>query len=319
MRRMVVNLIIILTVLFGWNRAATGAVGGYAGTFLRLTPDAVSAGLGGITLFNNASGYAFFHNPAALMESRRGIHAGTVNLPLDRHLYGLNYTMELPPTAHLGLGVMSAGTRNIPGRDSRGYYTGELQDEERLLGVAFANDLSSRVAIGVVLKLIQHKLTGAEDAWDLSATGFGLSTGLMVKMTPSTTVAVSLQNLQLKYNWNTESLFTSGQGQTYSEPFPVLMAVGFRQKLGRFQVMGEMDSWLGGEAYQYRGGLIYSGWQNLTLRTGAQYVDAAFLPGFSASYHLPVEFGPRMQIDYGIVLGVIGEGVRQYVSWEMEF
>ncbi|MCF7797368.1 MAG: hypothetical protein K9N11_04830 [Lentisphaeria bacterium] len=314
------KLLMVLVVMpFGMHSHISGAVGGYTGTFLRLTPDAVSAGLGGITLFEEASGYAFLHNPAALTESQRRIHAGTVHLPLDRHLYGINYTMELPPTAHLGLGVMSAGTRNIPGRDSRGYYTGELQDEERLLGVAFANDITSQATVGVTLQLVQHKLTGAQDTWDLSASGFGLSTGLTLKMTHSTTVAVSLQNIQLKYNWNTESLFTSGQGQAYSEPFPLLLAAGFRQKTGSFQLMAQVDAWLGGEEYQYRAGLIYTGLRQLALRAGAQYMDAAFLPGFSAGYRLPAEFGPRMQIDYGIVIGVPGEGVRQYMSWEMGF
>lgn len=286
---------------------------------MRLTPDGISAGLGGVTLFENASGYAFLHNPASLLETSRRIHAGAVKLSLDRHFYGLNFTMPLPPTAHVGIGILSAGTDKIPGRDSRGYYTGDLQDEERLIGVSFANDFSSRASVGIALQIVQRVFTGEQNSWDLTASGFGAGAGMMLKITPATTLSASVQNVALKYNWNTQYLFPSGEGQTYTDEFPNLLAVGIRQRLGNLQVMVELDDYLDGSEYQVRGGLVYSGWGNLILRGGAQYMDANILPGMSASYLLPFEFGPQMQIDLGFVVGIPGEGVRQYLSWEMEF
>ena len=315
-----VGIILLMGLLIGGAKQVHAvAVGGFTGTFMRLTPDGLSAGLGGITLFDNASGYAFMHNPASLMEAKRRIHAGTVNLSLDRHFYGINLTMPLPPTAHIGMGVLSAGTKNIPGRDSRGFYTGELQDEERLIGVSFANDFSPKVSVGIALQIVQRTMTGAQNTWDLKASGFGIGAGAMLKITPATAISIAAKNLKLKYNWNTQALFTSGQGQTYTEEFPQVVALGLRHSEGALQLLVEIDDYLNQAEFQYRAGLVFSGWQNLTLRGGAQYVDSTILPGFSASYQLPLEFGPAMQIDLGMVIGVPGEGVRQYLSWEMEF
>lgn len=313
------SLILAILTGFGIGTLQAGAIGGYTGTFMRLTPDAISAGLGGVTLFENASGYAFMHNPATLMETNRRIHAGTVNLSLDRHFYGINFTMPLPPTAHVGIGILSAGTDKIQGRDSRGYYTGDLQDEERLIAVSFANDFSTKVSAGIALQIVQRVFTGEQNSLDLSASGFGVGAGVMAKLTSTTTLSASFQNANLKYNWNTQKLFTSGQGKNYSDNFPGLLAVGIRQTLGNLQLLLEVDDYLNNLEFQYRGGVTYSGWHNLILRGGAQIMDAKILPGASASYTLPIEFGPEMQIDLGFVVGIPGEGVRQYLSWEMEF
>jgi len=312
-------MVVVFTVISGVGNLQAGTTGGFTGTFMRLTPDGMSAGLGGVTLFENASGYAFMHNPASLLETDRRIHAGAVKLSLDRYFYGINVTMPLPPTAHIGIGILSAGTDNIPGRDSRGYYTGDLQDEERLIGVSFANDFSSRASVGIALQIVQRVFTGEQNSWDLTASGFGAGVGMMLKLTPATTLSASVQNVALKYNWNTQNLFTSGQGQSYTDEFPNLVAVGIRQNLGNLQIMLEVDDYLNQSEIQYRGGLVYSGWGNLILRGGGQLMDDVILPGMSASYLLPFEFGPQIQIDLGFVVGIPGEGVRQYLSWEMEF
>ncbi len=301
-----------------------GAMGGFSGSFLRMTPDAISAGLGGVTLFNDASGYAYLHNPAAMLGATRRMYAGVVRLPLDRQLYGLNLVVPLPPTAFIGAGVLGASTGNITGRDSRGYYTGDLRDDDRLLTVSFANSFAPELAAGLTLNILQHQLGDTRHTWNLNGSGFGVGAGVLAKISGSLSVAVTIQNINTRYNWNTQKLLDE-QGKTYGEDLPKFVAWGIRQKWGNFKLMFQHDYYPIQNKNPkltesiYHGGMVYTGWRNLSLSGGAQYQDHTLLPGLSASYVLPLEFGPQMQIDLGIVMGIPGEGVRQYLSWGMEF
>ena len=307
---------LIILLLVGVTSLQASLLGGYAGASLRIPADAISAGTGGITLFHEASQLSMAHNAAAMIGLQgRQFHANMANLPLDRFIYAVNASIPLPPTARLGIGVIAAGTRNIDFRDSRGYYGGDMSDTESIYLAAFSNQLSPRLAVGLSLKMLNRRLQADQNDLDLKGTGFGVNFALQFQAVEKTRLVVALRDWNSSYNWKTQELFE--HGANYRESFPMSLAWGLLQDIGRLQLMLEHDNYFIGENVA-RLALTWNGFGPLVLRSGVEVTPDDLVSGASASYRLNWN-GPPMMVDLGLVMGIPGEGVRTYLGWGLEF
>lgn len=307
---------LLLMMLFGSLNASD--LGGYTGTSNRMVMDPLAAGTGGITLFANTSDNAFTQNPAAQAWSEgRDLNAGLVNLSLDRYIYSLNMSLPLPPTAHLSFGIISAGTKNIEARDSRGYYAGDLSDTETTYFLGFSNRFSERLAFGLSFKLLSKQFVSDEGWLDLKGTGFGAGVGLTYKATDHGTLSIAMKDWNSAYKWKTQEVFE--RGGSYQDVLPLSVAYGWQQQIGKLQFALEHDHYFI-NADILRSAVIYTGLKDLSLQAGFSYEDNEIHPGLSARYELAFGNKPsKLHIDLGLTRGVEHEALRTYLGWGVNF
>jgi len=307
---------LLILLLSGQSLVASG-LGGFSGTSSRFTSDPIAAGTGGITLFENSSTNSYTQNPASLSSTMtRKFDAGMVQLSLDRYIYTVSGSVPLPPTAHLGVGLIAAGTRNIQARDSRGYYSGELNDTEMTYLVSFSNRFSEKLAFGLSLKILTKQLASEEDWFDLKGSGFGAGFGLLFKPWEGSTLGFAIKDWNSSYKWKTQELFD--QGSNYQDDFPMSFSWGWREEINALTLLFEHDHYFIGENI-FRVAVMWEGVKNLQLNTGFSYEDEFFIPGASARYEISLRPGLPMHIDLGIRVGVPGEGLRNYLGWGLSF
>ncbi|MCF6238305.1 MAG: hypothetical protein L3J79_05765 [Candidatus Marinimicrobia bacterium] len=309
-------VVMLLFIMLAQSGLASD-LGGFTGTSSRFTADPLSAGTGGITLFINSSTNSYAQNPASpAWLTQRSFDAGMVQLSLDRYIYTVNGSVPLPPTARLGLGLIAAGTRNIEARDSRGYYAGDLNDNEMTYLLSFSNRFSDKLAFGLSLKLLTKRFSSEEDLLDLKGSGFGAGLGIQVKPLAGSTFALAIKDWNSSYKWKTQELFE--RGSSYQDEFPLSLAWGWLQEFGSTAFAFEHDYYFIGENIM-RVAIMWQGLTKLSLNGGFSYEDETVIPGVSARYVLNWKQGPPMHIDLGIRSGINGEGFRNYLGWGVNF
>jgi len=280
--------------------------------------DPLASGTGGITLFASTSDNAYTQNPSSQSwVERRDFNAGMVNLSLDRYIYSVSTGMPMPPTAHLKIGLVAAGTRGIEARDSRGYYAGDLTDTEMTYYLAFSNRFTDRLSFGLSFKLLSKQLSSEEDWLDLKGSGFGAGVGVTYKATKGGTLAIAIKDWNAAYKWKTQDVFE--RGGSYQDVFPMSLAYGWHQNLGLVSLAVEHDHFFIGEDI-FRAAVLFQGLKELKLNAGASLEDGNILPGVSARYDFTLRGGAtRIHIDLGISGGAPHEGLRNYLGWGMDF
>lgn len=308
----------LIVVILGQSLFASD-LGGYSGTSMRFTADPMAAGTGGITLFQNTSTNSYSQNPASLSDSDgKSFNAGMVSLPLDRFIYTVSSSFPLPPTAHIGIGLIAAGTKNIQARDSRGFYAGEMNDTEISYLVSFSNSFSEKLAFGLSLKILSKQMVSEEDWFDLKGSGFGAGVGISYKPTSGNTFAVALKDWNSSYNWKTQDQKLYEQGSNYQDVFPVSLSWGWLSQINTLGIAIEHDYYLIGENI-FRAAIMWQGLSRLQINAGFSYEDGAFSPGTSFRYVISLKQRYPMHLDFGIHSGVNGEGLRNYLGWGLTF
>lgn len=303
-------------LLFVQVTMASG-IGGFAGAALRITPDPLAAGTGGITLFQQSSTNSYAHNPAALaFSSERSFDAGTVQLSLDRYIYTAVASVPLPPTARLSFGLVAAGTKDIMARDSRGFEAGLMDDSELAYLVSFSNQFSDKLAVGVSLRLLTRNLVSEVEWLDLDASGFGAGVGVLYKANENGTLAIAVKDWNASYKWKTQDLFD--QGSSYQEQFPMSLAWGWMQDMDQFTIALEHNYYFAGESI-YRLGVLWQAVSGISVQAGSSYEDGEVHPGLSLRLERSLIRGLPMHIDLGMVDGVRGEPLRLYMGWGLTF
>ncbi len=314
--RKVFMISLFLCLMFSSSLMASG-LGGYAGAASRFTSDPLAAGTGGITLFYNTSTNSYSQNPSSTaFLGERSFDAGLVQLSLDRYIYSVSASTPLPPTATLAFGVIAAGTNNIEGRDSRGYATGELTDNEMTYLVSFSNKFSEKLAFGLSFKLLTRHFGLGSDDLDLKGSGFGAGIGITYKPLAGSTFSLAIKDWNSSYKWKTEDIYELGS--SYQDVFPMSLAWGWLQELGSFRIALEHDYYFIEESI-FRGSVQWQSHYNLLLNFGASFEDEILYPGFSARYELSWRGGPPMHLDLGMRIGAPGEGMRNYLGWGVNF
>ncbi len=311
-------ILLAFILLFTFNQSVLASgLGGYSGTSSRFTSDPIAAGTGGITLFQNSSTNSYSQNPAAqAWLEDRSFDAGLVQLSLDRFIYSVNASVPMPPTAHLSVGLIAAGTNNIAARDSRGYYAGDLSDTEMTYLLSFSNKFSDKLAFGISLKLLTKQFSSDEDWLDLKGSGFGAGLGITYKPRPGSTFALAFKDWNSSYKWKTQDLFE--RGSNYQDVFPMSLAWGWQQEFGASALLVEHDHYFIGEDI-FRVAFMWTKITHLTLNAGLSYEDETVFPGISARYDMAWKQGLPMHLDLGFRSGVANEDLRSYLGWGVNF
>lgn len=282
---------------------------GYAGSFLRMGLGARGIGMANTLPAGSQDVYGFFYNPAALptLESR---HFGTTYgfLPLDRSYNYIGFAMPLPPTAGIGLGWFSTGVDDIQGRDFSGKKIETYSVRQHTYMISFGNRFSKYVSVGALLKIMRN------DLQELAATGVGFDIGAVIQPHQRIALAVSAQNFNAKFSWNTEDVYS--QGSTVINDFPLIFRIG-----GQVQVLDNLD--LYGEyersdrgAVVFRGAAEYAPMEMVRIRAGVADGHLRFGGGLEYGFFGPVE---NTSMDYAFVPGLVGEGISHYFSWSFQF
>jgi hypothetical protein len=311
------GLFISLTVLLLWQSAFASGLGGFTGASNRFTSDPLSAGTGGITLFHATSTNSYSQNPASrAFFTQRSFDAGMVQLSLDRFIQTVNASVPLPPTASLSIGLISAGTKNIEARDSRGFAAGDLSDTEMTYLVSFANRFSEKLAFGLSLKVLTRHFGSEEDWLDLKGSGFGAGLGFIYKPIVGGSFALAIKDWNSSYKWKTQDLFE--RGSSYKDELPMSLSWGWMQEMSSVSLALEHDHYFIGENI-FRAAVMWHGIQALQVSAGVSFEDETIFPGVSARYELSWKQGPPMHFDLGIRNGIEGEGLRNYLGWGVNF
>ena len=141
-------------------------------------------------------------------------------LSLDRSLNTLSYSQAIKPTAGFSVGIINAGVSKIDGRDNDGFQTGDLFTSENQFSFAFANRMSRFISLGIAFKIYYYRLYE-----NISSTDLGIDVGGIARLSENLTLGVVLKDLGAKYKWDTSNLY-GDQGNTTTEPFPLLRRVG---------------------------------------------------------------------------------------------
>ncbi|MDP6789863.1 MAG: PorV/PorQ family protein [Candidatus Marinimicrobia bacterium] len=258
---------------------------GYSGSFLRMGTTARAIAMGSAFTAELDKGFSSYYNPAgtAFVESRQANFAHQ-SLPLNRRMLAAAFTMNLPPTAGVGIAWISAGADNIDGRTTSGKHTQYLSTSEDALMFTFSQKLRSWFAMGINVKILYHQLPMNSD--NLTGSGIGFDLGIMIRGGNMPTLAFMVQDLNSSYNWNTTSIFEE-QGKSYKELFPTIYRVGSTYTLGNFFFVGDLgmitdqNSVLG---YSIRLGTEYTYKDHYFLRVGYGNSRASVGAGLNWSF-----------------------------------
>jgi len=288
---------------FGASRAGTTGM-----QFLKIAPDARSAGLSGnfVALVNDVS--AVYWNPAglALLDSQRyHVQMGQTLYWADIGISYLAAVRRFSGGSALGLSVVGLNSGEMPvTTEFQPFGTGEtFTANSSLVGLTYARSLTDMFSFGISAKWARENLAGVVTQNVLSDFGFAYQIGLR-----NATLAVCVSNfgVNVRPDGSLSRLRLSGRDTLtdFEEiSVPALFRVGLafdalnkenHRIRGAVQLNHPTDNreslGFGGE-YAYRN-LLFA-------RMGYEVgVDEALLPSFGAGFLLPRRFG-SLRFDYG--------------------
>ena len=302
---------------------APAAVAQDAGAFTRIGFSARSLALGdalSADVFGPANAY---HNPALAPFAEAPMLQGTAAfLSLDRQYQSVLVSSPLRPRAGVAAGLLHGGVSGIEGRTAEGQFTEEYRTDEYAFFVHFGLRLTGRISGGVGLRLYRSDLFENVDP----RTSIGLSAGVLARPMENLSVAISMDDLLARYEWDTSSALGGGGSQT-TDRFPVRFRLGAAYQLldGQLLLLAEAASRLrqveqvgGSEDYRLtraeaRFGAEYAIVDPLTLRLGVDRLGDGARP--AAGFALAQRLGEvDARIDYAAVLEAEGLGIGHFIT-----
>ena len=259
--------IFVLTVVLTISSAAQNA--GTAGVFARFGFGARGMAMGNALTAVSTGDISTYYNPALSAFSEHRTVNGTFSLlSLDRYLNFFSYTQAIKPTAGVSVGIINFGVKNIDARDNDGVHTDNLSTTENQFYLAFSNRIDPHVSLGVAVKLYYSKLFE-----DVKSTTVGFDIGAYIQATDNLGIGATMQDLNSKYKWDTQSLYGT-DGKTTEDKFPTLRRVGIAYTLPSKcgVVSAEFENSSQGTNI-LRFGAEYSIVENFTVRSGLDRLD----------------------------------------------
>ncbi|MFC1514259.1 hypothetical protein ACFL5P_04525 [candidate division KSB1 bacterium] len=206
-------LILDLPMLFAQDR------GGYAGSFLRMGLGARAKAMGGASVALAGDFYNLYYNPSGLPEiENRTASFSYRNLSLEREFYFTGIASKLPPNAGIAVGWIYTGISRIDGRDFSGNHTEMYSDSKNAFLFAFGLQVHERINIGIGGTYLRESLV------DLTAKGFGLNAGAIIRINKNVIIGTSIRDFGAKFSWNTSDLYE--RGSTVTDNFPLVFTTG---------------------------------------------------------------------------------------------
>lgn len=320
------GLICLLLLLLGVIQAEAKGDGGYAGAFLRMGLGARSLGMGGAFSAVAQDAYAGYYNPAGLplLKSREFVTTLSF-LPLDRRLNYLGYAQSISPKpqgekatkavrAGFSLGWINSGVKNIDGRDMDGRPIGTLSNSENAFYFSFALMPYQRVSLGFSAKVLYNRFPSlAEDGRAITAKGFGMDFGALIRPLDNLSLGVLMRDMGSKYTWNTEKLWE--RGTTRVDRFPRGFRVGVAFQLPKEGVIGALDLEKNQkQQWRYHLGFEVTSNDKMTFRGGLNNGEFSFGVGFK--YQV---FKKISKLDYAYVINKVVAQGDHLLSWSFLF
>ena len=294
-----------------------------AGALTRLGFSARALGLGSALTADVFGPAGAYHNPALAPYATGQLFQGTAAfLSLDRQYQTLAVSSPLRPRAGVAVGLLHAGVTGIEGRTAEGLFTEEYQTDEYGFFVNFGLRLTENVSGGLGLRLYRSTLFEAVDP----RTAIGLSAGVLVQPTERLALAVAMDDLLARYEWDTSDAL-GGAGSQTTDRFPVRFRLGAAYQMldGRLLLLAEAASRLrqveqvtGDERFRLtsadvRFGAEYAIAGPLQLRAGLDRVAGGARP--AAGFSLAQQLGEiDARIDYAASLEADGLGVAHFLT-----
>lgn len=234
------------------------------GAFSRMGFGARGMGMGNAVTAVTSGQITGYYNPAlpAFAASRVG-SAGFGFLSLDRYFNVLSYTQAIKPTGGLSFGIINAGVRHIDGRDGDGNQTEEYATTENQFSLAFSNQITNGVSIGIAAKLYYARLFE-----EVSSTTVGFDVGFAARITDEVTIGGVIKEIGSKYKWETSTIYGTN-GRTSTDKFPTIGRFGVSYTLPDRSglVSGEFET-SGGLYDALKFGAEYNFNEHVTVRAG---------------------------------------------------
>ncbi len=303
------TFIILLLVLSNAGILSAQQRGGYAGVFMRMGLGARVLGMGGASVGMPDDGFSAYYNPAGLpILKEKEVLFSYRNLSLDRSFSYLGYSAPMPPSAGLSVGWIHSGVSNIDGRDFAGNHTTFYDDSQNGFLFAFGIQVHDRVNIGIGGTVLREYLV------DLTAKGFGLNVGTLIKMTDNIYVGGTIRDIGAHYSWNTEDLFGITGGTTVDN-FPKLFIGGISYRLPKYNTIVLMDLFKNEKSEGgYRIGFENTYNEKLVIRGGLN--DGNVSAGFGITF--PV-FDRYARLDYSILNHEIDPELAHVFTFNYKF
>jgi hypothetical protein len=226
----IIKLIIIFLTL---SAASYSQLGGLPGAFSRMGYSSRGISMGNAVTAVSSGDISGLYNPA--LSSFQNEHMLSLSysfLSLDRSLNFISYTknFKLPNQSEGGAGItfawINSGVGKIDGRDIDGFSIGELSTSENLFVFAPSIRVSDKIALGAGFRLYYSKLYEG-----VTSTTFGFDLGGLYKVNDNINLAVTVKDINSKYEWNTIDLYGSQNGTQTKEKFPRLYTLGISYRL----------------------------------------------------------------------------------------
>jgi len=305
----ITKLLLLSLTFIVFLHAESDANAGYAGAFLRMGLGARASAMGNSGVACTGDGFGIYYNPASLAFLREKQVALTYSfLSLDRQFHYAGISLPVEPQAGLGVAWLHAGVKNIEGRTSTGYVDEIYETGEDLFLISFANAFHPQVSVGLNFKILRNQML------DISATGLGFDLGVMYRPFEWLAAGLQLKDIMSGYTWNTQDLFGE-EGGNYTEHFLQVVKVGLAiQPALHWMLSGDVEvseeniwqTYCGAE-YVYRN-LAY-------LRAGMNNASPTFGAGLAYGFLANI----NTQLDYALLLGMVGEGTIHIFSWQFKF
>jgi len=301
--------------------------GGYAGIGFRYGSNAREFALAGALIADKTPGFYPFSNPA-LLQFTRSNHIGISlqNMSLDRSIQSFSYARRLPPSAGVGLAVLSAGTKNILGRNTMNEETEYFSSQEKEFIISFGVAIGSRLALGINIKAVFATIDT-----DYKGNGISGDIGTIYKINRRFLLGGIIRNLNASYNWK---LNIGEDERSYEEQFPQIITFGAAysgMKVTTLFFQEDIMITPGDDVnYRSRFGSEFKLSNKVKIRWGAKQswgtlpagtkLDGLNIkPSFGVGVPIKVWKRQYIDLDYALDLGSVGEGVSHLFSFSLAF
>ena len=301
--------------------------GGYAGSGFRYGSNAREYALAGSLVADKTPGFYAFSNPA-LLQFTRSNHIGISfqNMSLDRYIKSYSYARRLPPSAGVGLAVLSAGTKNILGRNTMNEETEYFSSQEKEFIISFGVAIGSKLAVGINIKAVFATIDK-----DYKGNGISGDIGIIYKINRHFFLGGIIRNLNDSYNWK---VLIGEDERSYEENFPQIYSLGMAYSgIKGASIFFQEDIMItpsDNVNYRSRFGSEFRLSNKVKIRWGAKQSWGALpagtkldgmniKPTFGVGVPLKAWQRQYIHLDYALYLGSVGEGLSHLFSFSLAF
>jgi hypothetical protein len=281
---------------------------GYAGSYLRMGLGARSLSMGNTGVASSFDGFATFYNPAILPYLSETHFALTYYfLSFDREFHYAGLSLPLKPSAAVAVSWIHAGVSDIQGRTFTGEPDEKYETGEDAILLSFSNSFSPNFSIGMTFKILQHSLL------DIKGSGLGFDVGIILKPINQITVGVQFKDITSSYNWNTQDIF-SEKGGNYSDEFPQILKAGIAIQTNNWLLVAADFEASDKEYIKIHFGAECNYKNLIYLRAGISNNTPTIGGGLAYDFL----GNTNTNLDYSLILGLVGEGATHVFSWEFK-